>query len=88
MNDEIIKDESTIYYLTFADDFAVIVGSNNVHSIRAYPEPGQSAYTAWLIAYDINGNVLMRINSAYVQLIGYHPLPGDDNTAPQRDLYD
>jgi len=77
MSNEIVEDESTIYYLMLADDFAIIVGSNNIHSIHAYPESSQCGYAAWFMACDIDGNVLMRINGICVQIIGYHPLPED-----------
>jgi len=78
MSDGIIDEEDTIYYLLFPDDFAIITGEKDVHSIRAYGEPSHYCDTAWFIVCDINGNILMRINSAYVQIIGYQPLPNDD----------
>ena len=80
MGYETVKDEPTIYYLTLANDFAIIVGTKGVESIFEYKEGGNNFLVTWFSACDIDGNVLMRINSAAVEIVGYEPLPDDDDT--------
>ncbi len=77
MSDEISKiaeEKATIYYLLFPDDFAIIRGEKDVHSIKAYQEPGPLGPTTWFRTRGLHNNTLMLINSIYVQIVGYQPL--------------
>jgi len=74
---KIIDGEDTIYYLLFPDDFAIIAGEKDVHSIEAYQEPGPLGPITWFRARDLHHNTLMLVNSSYVQIVGYQPLPDE-----------
>ena len=80
MSDEISKiseEKATIYYLLFHEDFAIIAGEKDVHSIQAYQEPGLSGPTTWFRASNLHDNTIMIINSIYVQIVGYQKIPDE-----------
>jgi len=75
-----MQQDKKINYLTFGDDFAIIVGANRVAAITPYQEAGNNFPVIWFRISDADNHTLMLINSAAVEIVGYDELPDDDDT--------
>ena len=67
----IMEDVTPIQALVFEEDFAIVVGKDDVATITPYVENGQMAPITWFEIRDSNGYILTRMNSMFVEFVSY-----------------
>ena len=71
---KLTEEPTPITHLIFSDDFAVAIKQNGVAHIEPYAEAGPFGATTWFHVTNFDGEIIMNVNSNYVQVVGYMEL--------------